>query len=112
MLELGHLSRRFPITGGKHSLEIRLVRTAPYSEQAERTTDASHEVYRRYQMKIHGDSEEKCGLGNWKSFLVESPLVVCEIFMIWPQNLVLNDKLFVSYLDMFLPGGFVWPEGF
>ncbi|XP_018497509.1 arginyl-tRNA--protein transferase 1 [Galendromus occidentalis] len=60
---------------GKHKLEIRLVRTTPYSSEAERTTDASHAVYKRYQMKIHKDSEDKCSISNWKRFLVDSPLL-------------------------------------
>lgn len=93
------------MTGGKHSLEIRLVRTTPYGEQAERTTDASHAVYRRYQMKIHGDSEEKCALSNWKNFLVESPLMVRGNFVIWLREIVFMDEWFLRISTRSPPAG-------
>ncbi|OQR74585.1 arginyl-tRNA--protein transferase 1-like [Tropilaelaps mercedesae] len=60
---------------GKHKLDIRLVRTAPYGSEAKASEDASHGVYTLYQRKIHNYTEEKCRKSEWKQFLVDSPLL-------------------------------------
>ncbi|XP_022643643.1 arginyl-tRNA--protein transferase 1-like [Varroa destructor] len=60
---------------GKHKLEIRLVRTAPYSQEAKTSDEASHLVYTLYQMKVHDSTQEKCRKSDWKQFLIDSPLL-------------------------------------
>lgn len=64
------------ILDGKHKLEIRLVRTAPYSQEAKTSDEASHLVYTLYQMKVHDSTQEKCRKSDWKQFLIDSPLLV------------------------------------
>ncbi|XP_050666148.1 arginyl-tRNA--protein transferase 1 isoform X2 [Leptidea sinapis] len=59
----------------KHRLEIRLVRTQPPSEQWLRTAKEVHRVYVKYQMTVHGDTEDKCTEDKFQEFLVHSPLV-------------------------------------
>ena len=74
------------VAEGKHKLAMSLVSTAPYSREAQRTNDASHTVYHRYQKKVHGDTEEKCGATHWKNFLTDSSFMVRN----FPNN---NDDL-------------------
>ncbi|XP_042885737.1 arginyl-tRNA--protein transferase 1-like isoform X2 [Penaeus japonicus] len=57
-----------------HTLEIRLVRSQPSSSQFVRTFKTSHEVYEKYQTKIHGDSLDRCCESQFKRFLCNSPL--------------------------------------
>ncbi|RZF39714.1 hypothetical protein LSTR_LSTR003956 [Laodelphax striatellus] len=57
-----------------HRLEIRLVRSCPPSEEFQETADAAYEVYKSYQMTIHGDLPSKCTLRQYTRFLVNSPL--------------------------------------
>lgn len=66
----------FAIVEGKHKLEIRLVRTSPYSNEARASDDESHLVYSLYQMKVHDYTREKCAKSKWKQFLIDSPLSV------------------------------------
>ncbi|XP_063589964.1 arginyl-tRNA--protein transferase 1-like isoform X1 [Penaeus indicus] len=57
-----------------HTLEIRLVRSQPSSSQFVHTFKTSHEVYEKYQTKIHGDSLDRCCESQFKRFLCNSPL--------------------------------------
>ncbi|XP_068617683.1 arginyl-tRNA--protein transferase 1 [Battus philenor] len=59
----------------KHKLEIKLVRTTPPSPEWLATAKETHEVYVKYQMRIHGDTAEKCSEPKFKDFLVQSPLL-------------------------------------
>ncbi|CAG2164796.1 unnamed protein product [Oppiella nova] len=56
----------------KHKLKIRFVSTT--TEEYKQTFEESHEVYRKYQMSIHGDSLDKCSSKQYKRFLIDSPL--------------------------------------
>jgi arginine-tRNA-protein transferase len=38
------------------------------------TLEEEHELYKKYQMKIHEDSESDCSIKQFKRFLCESPL--------------------------------------
>jgi arginyl-tRNA--protein-N-Asp/Glu arginylyltransferase len=38
--------------------------------------EESYQVYKRYQMVIHGETEEENGIQQFKRFLVDSPLIV------------------------------------
>ncbi|CAK1586917.1 unnamed protein product [Parnassius mnemosyne] len=59
----------------KHKLEVKLVRTTPPSAEWLATAKETHEVYVKYQMKIHGDTPEKCTEPKFRDFLVQSPLL-------------------------------------
>ncbi|KPJ13854.1 Arginyl-tRNA--protein transferase 1 [Papilio machaon] len=59
----------------KHKLEIKLVRTTPPSGEWLATAKQTHDVYVKYQMKVHGDTLEKCSEPKFKEFLVHSPLL-------------------------------------
>ncbi|CAL8078011.1 unnamed protein product [Calicophoron daubneyi] len=59
----------------KHKLEIRLVRSSPRSDQFRASFEASHLVYQKYQMAVHGDKEDECTVSQFERFLVDSPLV-------------------------------------
>lgn len=56
--------------------QVRLVRSQPSSTEFQNSFEESFNVYRRYQMAIHGDSESKCTESQYKRFLVKSPLEV------------------------------------
>jgi hypothetical protein len=57
-------------------IQIRLVRSSPPSHEFEQTTQQAYEVYRKYQMAVHGDPPDKCTLRHYTRFLVNSPLQV------------------------------------
>ncbi|CAH2043609.1 unnamed protein product, partial [Iphiclides podalirius] len=59
----------------KHKLEIKLVRTTPPSPEWLATSKETHEVYVKYQTRIHGDTLAKCSEPKFKEFLVQSPLL-------------------------------------
>ncbi|XP_029676857.1 arginyl-tRNA--protein transferase 1 isoform X3 [Formica exsecta] len=59
---------------GLKKLELRLVRTAPMSPEYLKTSKKSYEVYKKYQMTIHGDQAEKITEQQYTRFLVKSPL--------------------------------------
>ncbi|XP_077285005.1 arginyltransferase 1 isoform X3 [Arctopsyche grandis] len=58
----------------RNRLQIKLVRTAPPSNEWKATETVSHQLYQRYQMVIHGDSAQKCNKAQFEHFLVTSPL--------------------------------------
>jgi len=51
-----------------------LVRSSPPSSEFETTFQQSYELYKKYQMTIHGESESDCAEKSFKRFLVTSPL--------------------------------------
>lgn len=57
-----------------HTLEVKLVRSQPSSEDFVRTFKSARQVYQKYQINIHGDNIEKCSEPQFKRFLCNSPL--------------------------------------
>lgn len=55
-------------------IQIRFVSIT--SDQYKDTFEVSHEVYRKYQIAIHGDTPDKCTSKQYKRFLIDSPLEV------------------------------------
>ena len=64
-----------PPASSAHRLTMRLVRSHPRSPEFESTLNESYEVYRKYQMAIHGDPPNKCTLQQYMRFLMDSPLI-------------------------------------
>jgi len=58
----------------KHQLKMRLVKSNPPSEEFEQSREESFQLYKKYQMAIHDDTEDECTEKQWKRFLVDSPL--------------------------------------
>lgn len=58
----------------KHKLSIKLVCVSPKSVEFESTSAKSYEVFRKFQMTIHKEPEEKCGYEQFIQFCVDSPL--------------------------------------
>ncbi|GFR87448.1 arginyl-tRNA--protein transferase 1 [Elysia marginata] len=59
-----------------HKLELRLVRSSPRSEAFKQSFDASHGVYKHYQMSVHKDPPSKPNKGQFTRFLCDSPLAI------------------------------------
>lgn len=57
-------------------LQVKLVRTAPASPEWLASATASHQLYIKYQVAIHGDTASKCTEDQFRRFLVKSPLQV------------------------------------
>ncbi|XP_035740076.1 arginyl-tRNA--protein transferase 1-like isoform X3 [Vespa mandarinia] len=57
---------------GTKKLEIKLVRVR--TEEFLKSLDISANLYKKYQMAIHGDEPEECNKKTFVNFLVESPL--------------------------------------
>ncbi|KAK3914593.1 Arginyl-tRNA--protein transferase 1 [Frankliniella fusca] len=80
-----------------HRLQVRLVRSQPPSAEFKNSFAESLNVYRRYQMAVHGDPETKCSESQYKRFLVKSPL---ELKLVRGDQLASVDEmwaLFVKY---------------
>ncbi|CAF0861478.1 unnamed protein product [Brachionus calyciflorus] len=58
-----------------NKLELKLVRSYPPSNEFENSLTEEHQIYTKYQMKIHKDSEYECSLHQFKRFLCNSPLL-------------------------------------
>ena len=56
--------------------QLRLVSTAPSSREFASTKAASYQVYKQYQMAVHGDTEDKCCMRTFERFLCATPLKV------------------------------------
>ncbi|CAL1270379.1 unnamed protein product [Larinioides sclopetarius] len=56
-----------------HKLELRLVPCYPKSKEFHSSFDATYNLYVKYQMAIHNDSEDDCNKEGYDMFLVESP---------------------------------------
>ncbi|PSN51200.1 Arginyl-tRNA--protein transferase 1 [Blattella germanica] len=83
-----------------HRLEIRLVRSSPPSHEFEQTSQEAYEVYRKYQMAIHGDPPDKCSQRQYMRFLVNSPLQLVLLKVGSPEfmrSMVESQKLFAKY---------------
>ncbi|KAK8736417.1 hypothetical protein OTU49_004992, partial [Cherax quadricarinatus] len=57
-----------------HTLELKLVRVSPPEAAFRNTFNASHAVFRNYQLQIHQDSEDECDKKSFQGFLVDGPL--------------------------------------
>ncbi|XP_071512224.1 arginyl-tRNA--protein transferase 1 isoform X2 [Panulirus ornatus] len=57
-----------------HTLEVKLVRSQPSSDEFLQTFKTAHQVYEKYQINIHGDSPDRCSESQFKRFLCNSPL--------------------------------------
>ena len=58
----------------KNKLEIRLVRSFPPSNEFKMSLNEEHEVYTKYQTRIHKEKPSECSLPQFKRFLCDSPL--------------------------------------
>ncbi|XP_026684075.1 arginyl-tRNA--protein transferase 1 isoform X4 [Diaphorina citri] len=58
----------------KHRLELRLVQSSPPSSLFKKTFNLVVDVYRRYQMSVHGSAPAKCNSEQFTRFLCNSPL--------------------------------------
>lgn len=74
--DLPHLNH---LEGAKHVLRVNLVRSHPHNDEFELTSDTSYQLYKKYQMAVHNDTEDECTKKQWKRFLVESPLIAIEV---------------------------------
>ena len=57
-------------------LQIRLIRTHPQADEFRYSYQESYNVYRRYQMTIHKETEAEVSKAGYSDFLVKSPLEV------------------------------------
>lgn len=46
------------------------------SDEFASTLDESYNLYKKYQMKIHKDTEDACDQDSYQDFLIESPFEV------------------------------------
>ena len=60
----------------KHKLSIKLVCVNPLENDFESSVEASYEIFRKFQMQIHNEPEEKCEKKHFYQFCVESPLIL------------------------------------
>ncbi|KAI5753814.1 hypothetical protein M8J77_003543 [Diaphorina citri] len=60
----------------KHRLELRLVQSSPPSSLFKKTFNLVVDVYRRYQMSVHGSAAAKCNSEQFTRFLCNSPLQI------------------------------------
>ena len=50
--------------------------TSPSNKEFAATKAASYQVYKQYQMAVHGDTEDKCCMRTFERFLCATPLKV------------------------------------
>jgi len=93
-----------------HKLEIKLVRSSPPSRDFTDTFKESYAVYKKYQMAIHHDEEDKCSEHQFKRFLCDSPLIPYQGAAGWPcdygsyhQQYYIDGKLVVVGVIDILP---------
>ena len=55
---------------------MRLVKTNPISDSYKKSANESFELYKKYQIVVHGDGEDKLTQRRYTKFLVKSPLQV------------------------------------
>ena len=58
-----------------HKLEMKLVSSSPPSPEFQATFKESYNLYKKYQMAVHHDEEEKCTEKRFHRFLCDSPLI-------------------------------------
>ena len=77
----------FPTASDKppaHKLEVKLVRSSPPSPEFKATFKDSHSLYKKYQMAVHRDAEDKCNEKQFRRFLCDSPLIPIKGKAGWP----------------------------
>lgn len=62
----------------KHKFKVKLVCVNPTDQAYEDTFDQSYQVFRKFQMTIHKEPEEKCQKEHFKQFCSDSPLMISE----------------------------------
>lgn len=95
----------------KHKFSVKLVCVNPTSKEYDETFDQSYKVFRKFQMGIHKEPEDKCQEHHFKQFCSESPLMLSESpipgvpYGSYHQQYWIDDTLvMVGVLD-FLPQG-------
>jgi len=68
------ISESETLTNPQVKFEIKLVKSNPPSQEFEDTFQSSYELYKKYQMVIHNDPEDKVTKKQFKRFLCHSPL--------------------------------------
>uniref|UniRef100_UPI00398F3486 arginyl-tRNA--protein transferase 1-like n=1 Tax=Pristiophorus japonicus TaxID=55135 RepID=UPI00398F3486 len=58
-----------------HQLEVKLLRLSPPSPELQTTFGESYEVYKRYQMHVHKDTEVIASEAEYRRFFCSTPLV-------------------------------------
>ena len=58
-----------------HTLKMELIRSSPPSAEFKAVFAESYALYKKYQMTIHKDKEEKCNESSYQKFLCSSPLI-------------------------------------
>lgn len=53
-----------------------MVRTCPVTAEYKKSTAAEFDLYQKYQMAIHHDSESELSISGYTRFLVSSPFQV------------------------------------
>ena len=59
----------YPEEGAAHRFRTRLLPADPDDPQFAATFDESLSVYQKYQMAVHGDTQDKCSASQYKRFL-------------------------------------------
>lgn len=67
-----------------HKLELKLVRSHPPSPEFKSTLKESYELYKKYQMIVHKDTEDDCSEKQYRRFLCDSPLIPKQGAAGWP----------------------------
>ncbi|KPM09231.1 arginyl-tRNA-protein transferase 1-like protein [Sarcoptes scabiei] len=83
----------------KHSFRTRFVRFDSDSNETKLLMRESFDVYRKYQSKIHKESEDEISLKSYRRFLIDGPLEVK--FGAYHQHYYIDDRLIaVGVLDL------------
>ena len=67
-----------------HTLEMKLIRSSPPSQDFKATFAESHALFRKYQMSVHKEKEKDCTEKSYRRFLCDSPLIAKEGRDGWP----------------------------
>ena len=67
-----------------HKLELKLLRSHPPSPEFKSTFKESYELYKKYQMTVHKDTEDECNEKQYRRFLCDSPLIPKQGAAGWP----------------------------
>lgn len=69
----------------KHSFRTRFVRFDSDSNETKLLMRESFDVYRKYQSKIHKESEDEISLKSYRRFLIDGPLEVSSSFSLFDE---------------------------
>ena len=96
----------FPTASDKppaHKLEMKLVRSSPPSPEFKATFKESYSLYKKYQMAVHHDEEEKCNEKQFRRFLCDSPLIPAGDHGSYHQHYYIDGKLIMVGVIDILP---------